>query len=316
MESRNSLLGRRIGIFGKGGSGKSTLAVLLSRAFWEKGYAICVLDADSTNIGLHQAFGLSASPAPLLDYFGGCVFAGGPVTCPVDDPTRLPGAELSVDKLPNEYVGNIDEGFQLLTAGKIAGQGAGAGCDGPVAKIARDIRVKSNGRDLVTLVDFKAGLEDSARGVLTSLDWALVVVEPNLAALQIAIDVKDTIEQIRGGALPATEHLQESHLIQSAIQIYQEALIQEVFVVLNKIHSSQEESYLEHELEVVGLSPIATIAEDQKIAETWLKGELLQGSALNVTRIVAALEEAEASRNLRGRKEMSRFLSAAQTPGT
>ena len=52
MEARHLLLGKRVGVFGKGGSGKSTFVVLLSRALCEAGYAICVLDADSTNIGL------------------------------------------------------------------------------------------------------------------------------------------------------------------------------------------------------------------------------------------------------------------------
>jgi CO dehydrogenase nickel-insertion accessory protein CooC1 len=184
----------------------------------------------------------------------------------------------------------------LLTAGKIPGQGVGAGCDGPIAKIARDIRVKLGDAELVTIIDFKAGLEDSARGVLTSLDWALVVVEPNLAALQVAIDVKDTIEQIRHGFLPATEHLQESHLVQSAIQIYQEALIQQVFVVLNKIRSDHERDYLEHQLEAVGLSPIAVVYEEVSISQAWLKGTSIQGKVMDVSGVVTALEDAEVQR--------------------
>ena len=45
---------KRIGILGKGESGKSTITVLLAKAFRNYGYQVCVLDADSTNVGIHQ----------------------------------------------------------------------------------------------------------------------------------------------------------------------------------------------------------------------------------------------------------------------
>lgn len=90
------LAGSRLGIFGKGGSGKSTVTVFLAGALRRMGYEVAVLDADSTNVGLGKAFGLARDPDPLLEYFGGMVFSGGPVTCPVDDP--LPLADASVDR--------------------------------------------------------------------------------------------------------------------------------------------------------------------------------------------------------------------------
>ena len=82
-EKKKTLAGKRIGVFGKGGCGKSTAVVLLARALKDRGYEICVLDADSTNIGLDQALGLDKFPESLIDYFGGMVFSGGAVTCPV-----------------------------------------------------------------------------------------------------------------------------------------------------------------------------------------------------------------------------------------
>lgn len=177
------LTGLRGGVFGKGGAGKSTVVVLLARALRGRGYSVLVLDADSTNVGLAAALGAATEPEPLLAYFGGTmragallrpsVFAGGTVTCPVDDPTVLPGARMSLDALPPACVGRNGDGVYLLVAGKLGPLGPGAGCDGPVAKIARDLRVAGIGPDDVVLVDFKAGLEDSARGALPSIDWAL-----------------------------------------------------------------------------------------------------------------------------------------------
>jgi len=61
------LAGKKIGILGKGGSGKSTITVLLAKALRKHGYDVCVLDADSANIGLHQALGIDKPPASLID---------------------------------------------------------------------------------------------------------------------------------------------------------------------------------------------------------------------------------------------------------
>ena len=37
-------------------------------------YEVCVLDADSTNAGLHLAFGITEPPNPLIQYFGDMAF--------------------------------------------------------------------------------------------------------------------------------------------------------------------------------------------------------------------------------------------------
>lgn len=184
MGTKNqNLAGKRIGIFGKGGAGKSTFVVLLAIEMQKLGYEVSVLDADSTNLGLPQALGIKDPPRTLLDYYGGMVFSGGKVTCPVDDPTPLEDAEISITELPKEYYARNEDGILLLSAGKIGQQGPGAGCDGPIAKIARDVIITTV-KHAVTLIDFKAGFEDSARGVMTSLDWAMVVVDPTVASVE------------------------------------------------------------------------------------------------------------------------------------
>ena len=95
--------GLEVGLFGKGGAGKSTVTVLLARGLSEEGYHPVVLDADSTNVGLSQALGARTAPAPLLEHFGGLVFSGGAVTCPVDDPTPLPDAEVDLSDLSPRF---------------------------------------------------------------------------------------------------------------------------------------------------------------------------------------------------------------------
>jgi len=289
--SAKPLSGGRIGIFGKGGSGKSTVTVLLARALKRHGYEVCVLDADSTNVGLHHALGLDKAPSSLVDYFGGMVFSGGVVSCPVDDPTRLKGAEISIEELPLEFVGCSGEGIWLLSTGKMGDRGPGAGCDGPMAKIARDLRVSIDGRRCLTLVDFKAGFEDSARGVIVGLDWVVVVVDPTQAALEMATHMKNLVAQIQQGALPATAHLEAPELIETAQDLYRRARIRGVLVVTNRV-DPQSSQYLHDSLAARGILPVAIIRMDESISVSWLKGDRLEAelAQIEVEDLVRAFE--------------------------
>jgi CO dehydrogenase nickel-insertion accessory protein CooC1 len=289
------LAGKRIGVFGKGGSGKSTATVLLARGLRDLGYEICVLDADSTNLGLPLALGMNSTPKPLMEYFGGVVFSGGLVTCPVDDPTLLPGSEIDLEKIPPQYLSKNQAGIHLMVGGKIGDQGPGAGCDGPISKIARDLRVNMHGTALLTLVDFKAGFEDSARGVLTSLDWAIVLVDPTIAAVEMAINMKDMIRQIKNGKTPATRHLDNPDLVAIANKLFKEAKIKDAFFLLNKIRNAETENFLRSKLMERKIVPSGVIYEDPSIYAAWLKGTPLenQRSQRGVLKFIKKMEAAE-----------------------
>jgi CO dehydrogenase nickel-insertion accessory protein CooC1 len=295
MVKSKALTGRKIGIFGKGGSGKSTVVVLLAKALAACGYRVCILDADSTNLGLAQAFGFDGSPASLMEFFGGTVFRGGLVTCPVDDPTPLPGAEIALKSLPTDFFVQNQSGIILLAAGKIGDQGPGAGCDGPISKIARDLRLSVDGESAVTLVDFKAGFEDSARGVITGLDWAFVIVDPTRAAVEMAANMRDMFRQIKAGYLPATAHLGSPDLIEMANRTFREARIKGILFVLNKVENQATESYLRDKLWEKGIEPIGVIHRDPSISLSWLKGIPLDPTTTesDLTRIIGELESAE-----------------------
>jgi CO dehydrogenase maturation factor len=292
IEKTHTLAGMKIGVFGKGGSGKSTVTALLARELTEHDYEVYILDADSTNVGLHQALGLDHLPSPLMDYFGGAVFRGGKVTCPVDDPTPLPDAVIRWKMLPDNYRAQTSNGIRYLIAGKIGDQGPGAGCDGPVAKIARDLTIEGTPDKALTLVDFKAGFEDSARGAITSLDWAMVVVDPTNAALQMAVDMRHMVEQIRAGALPATQHLESPYLVEQANAMFRHASIQGVLFVLNRVTSQQMEDYLCDKLEEHDIKPLGVIHADPAIAMAWLTGSTLESDQAQreILRVVDKLE--------------------------
>jgi CO dehydrogenase nickel-insertion accessory protein CooC1 len=271
----------RIGIFGKGGAGKSTVTVLLAQALQTVGYEVLVLDADSTNVGLARALGLEREPSTLLEHFGGMVFSGGRVTCPVDDPLPLPGAAVDLDDLPRQCVGCTPEGIWLLVAGKLGELGPGAGCDGPIAKIARDLRVTGLGHEGVTLVDYKAGFEDSARGALTALDWALAIVDPTSAGLRMAIDLARMVVDIRGGVPPATRHLERPELVELAVRIFRESPIRAAVAVLNRVGSDAIEGRLRASLDQHGVTVMGVFEEDGAIQTQWLNEEALRSERLS-----------------------------------
>jgi CO dehydrogenase maturation factor len=297
IEKTHTLAGMKIGLFGKGGSGKSTVTALLAKELAEHGYEVYILDADSTNVGLHQALGLDHPPTSLMDYFGGAVFRGGQVTCPVDDPTPLPDAVICWETLPEIYHGQSPNGIRYLIAGKIGDQGPGAGCDGPVAKIARDVTIDGPPDKVVTLVDFKAGFEDSARGAITSLDWAIFVVDPTNAAIQMAVDMQHMVMQIQAGELPATEHLESPEMVEQANTLFRNASIQGVLFVLNRITSQQMKDYLCGKLEKHGLKPLGVIHADPAIAMAWLTGSMLDSAQAQreIQAVVGELERAVVS---------------------
>jgi CO dehydrogenase maturation factor len=299
MQSKNiekkPLKGKRIGVFGKGGAGKSTLTVLLAQTLRKRGYSVCVLDADSTNLGLFQIFDIPRSPTPLINYFGGMVFSGGAVTCPVDDPTPLAAAEIELKSLSPEYYARSPEGIILFVAGKIGDQGPGAGCDGPIAKIARDFRIDIQDELPVTLIDFKAGFEDTARGALTSLDSAIVVIDPTIASVELAADMKYMVEQIQADVLPATAHLESIKLIAWANNFFVEACIQDIWFVLNRIHNAEEEKYLRQKLGEKGVEPLGAIYQAPSISLSWLKGLPIRSedALMEAQKIVDRLESVE-----------------------
>lgn len=287
-----ALAGSKLGVFGKGGAGKSTVTALLAHRLHRLGYSVCVLDADSTNLGLERALGCEREPESLIAHLGGPVFEGGTVTCPVDDPTPLTSGQISVSSLPRQFVCSPASGLYVLRAGKMAGVAAGSGCDGPIAKIARDVRFKTDEAEPVTLVDFKAGFEDAARGVVAGMDWAVVVLDPTYASLEFAGHMRIMEAALRAGRLPATKHLDSAALVAVANRIFEQAALRGVLFVLNKVLDGGMRAALYGKLAAKGIVPSAVLFQTPSIAQAGLAGDALNPAPVGteVDRIVTELE--------------------------
>jgi CO dehydrogenase nickel-insertion accessory protein CooC1 len=166
------------------------------------------------------------------------------------------------------------------------------GCDGPIVKIGRDLRVSVGDEPSITVIDFKAGFEDTTRGAITSLDWAVVVVDPTTAAIEMAVDMESMVARMKAGELPATQHLESEHLVDLANQFYREARIKGVVSVLNKIEDQDMENYTRFELISRGVEPLCAIYVDPVISDCWLKGLPINSlsSRMEALKIVSGLE--------------------------
>ena len=148
---------------------------------------------------------------------------------------------------------------------------------------------------MVTLLDFKAGFEDSARGVLTEIDWALAVVDPTMAALQLAVDLRNMVRQIQIGVPPATSHLEDPHLVDVALLTFSNARTKGVFTVLNRMMGTEKEGLLHARLHQEGIDPIGTMHQDSTISDSWLSGTAIESTTAlrEADTIIEGLEAAE-----------------------
>jgi len=185
----------KICVCGKGGSGKSTVVALLATEFRRRGKRVLVVDSDESNAGLYRMLGLDAPPTPLMELAGGkknvqrslrAALATG------EDYQEMPvlaREQLRTEDLPPEYVRRA-VGMELVCIGKI--HQALEGCACPMGVLSREFLKKlQTGPDEVVLVDMEAGVEHFGRGIETSVDVVLAVVEPSLESVDLAARIKE-----------------------------------------------------------------------------------------------------------------------------
>jgi MinD-like ATPase involved in chromosome partitioning or flagellar assembly len=120
----------------------------------------------------------------------------------------------------------------------------------------------------------------------------VVVVDPTIAAVQMAINMKEMVDQLKAGGLPATAHLEYPELIELAYQMYRDANVKGVLFVLNKVRDDLTEQFLRDKLAKNGIKPLGVIHDTPALSMAWLMGEpLIKTSAQREAElIVQAIE--------------------------
>ncbi|MFC1871525.1 P-loop NTPase [Chloroflexota bacterium] len=232
----------KISICGKGGSGKSTITALLANEARARGYRVLVIDSDESNSGLFRMLGFDRPPVPLMELVGGRkglkekMGQSGVLT-----ETRIGLKDIPAPQLLAR------DGLMLASIGKILQSLEGCAC--PMGVLSREFLKKLTLEpDEMALVDMEAGVEHFGRGVETSVDGVLIVVEPSFESLELAGRVKD----LAAGSG-----------------------ITNIWAVLNKIPADDIAEKLKAELNRRGIPVVGGIHSDPDIFRAGLEGGVL-----------------------------------------
>lgn len=225
---------------------------LLAGAFSGSNWRVIVVDSDESNACLHWMLGFEEAPRPLLELVGGKSnvqrqmrqsFSDGEEE---DEMTVLARPSLTVDELPPEYRMDGD-GRVLVTVGKIHQSLEGCAC--PMGVLSREFLKKLHlAEDEMLLVDMEAGIEHFGRGVETSIDAVVTVVEPSVESVTLAAKVK---------------------------QLASEAGANFAGAIVNKVRSEKTGSRLNDKLQAQGVEVLGTVEYKEALFEASLEGNAL-----------------------------------------
>ncbi|GAH88236.1 unnamed protein product, partial [marine sediment metagenome] len=175
----------KISVCGKGGSGKSTIVSLLASEAQARGHHVLVVDSDESNLGLFRMLGFDRPPTPLMELVGGKKG----LKQKMSQPNVFTEATIPIDHIPSPHLLKRD-GLMLVSIGKILQSLEGCAC--PMGVLSREFLKKLSLKEgELAIVDMEAGVEHFGRGVETSIDSVLIVVEPPLESVNVGQKIHD-----------------------------------------------------------------------------------------------------------------------------
>jgi len=231
----------KISVCGKGGSGKSTVVALLANEAIARGYRVLVVDSDESNSGLFRMLGFNHPPAPLMELVGGKKS----LKQNLDRPNLFTESEIATSHIPEQHILKRN-GLKLVTIGKIMQSLEGCAC--PMGVLSREFLKKlALAEDELAIVDMEAGVEHFGRGVETSIDHVLIVVEPPLESVNVA---------------------QKIHELASGIGV------KNVWTVMNKVPSDEISKKLETDLRKRNIPVVGCIHFDPEVYRLSIEGSV------------------------------------------
>jgi len=234
----------KISVCGKGGSGKSSIVTLLANEARNRDYRVLVVDSDESNLGLSRMLGFDRAPVPLMELVGG----KRGLKQKMNQPQVLAQAEIWLRDIPSEHMLEKNR-ICLVAIGKILQSLEGCAC--PMGVLSREFLRKLHLKDKeIAIVDMEAGVEHFGRGVETSIDNVLVVVEPSLESIMLA----ERVNSLATGSG-----------------------VSNTWAVLNKVNSAGMASKLRRELSKMSIGVIGAIHNHAEIFEACFEGRPLGG---------------------------------------
>jgi CO dehydrogenase maturation factor len=231
----------KISVCGKGGSGKSTIVALLANEARLRGYRVLVVDSDESNSGLFSMLGFDYPPVPLMELVGGKKS----LQQKMGRPSVLAESYIVLEDLPPQHLVQRD-GLMLVGIGKILQSLEGCAC--PMGVLSREFLKKLTLEpNELAIVDMEAGVEHFGRGVETSIDSVLIVVEPPLESINVG---------------------QKIHNLASGIGV------KNIWAILNKVPSDEIATRLRMELQERQIEVVGCIYFDANIFRSSLDGRM------------------------------------------
>lgn len=236
----------KIAVCGKGGSGKSTVVALLASAAQAVGYRVVVVDSDESNSGLFRMLGFEHPPVPLLELLGGKSQMRKNMT----ESNLFIRDEIAPEDIPGPHIVQRDA-LMLVSIGKILQSLEGCAC--PMGVLSREFLKKLSLRQgEVAVVDMEAGVEHFGRGVESSVDSVLIVVEPPRESLDIGRKIYDLASGVG---------------------------VKHTWAVLNKVPSAEISARLRAELERQRIDVVGCIGFDEGIFSSSIEGDVPKDGA-------------------------------------
>jgi len=229
-----------IAVAGKGGSGKTTTAALIIRYLLQRGLKPALaVDADG-NANLHESLGLT------LRTTVGTTVAGFN-----DEKIDLPSGMTKTAYLEMKLSEAMIEspGVDLISMGR--GDGGGCYCyPNTVLKQFID-KLRPNYRCLV--MDNEAGMEHLSRGTTDGVDDLLIISDHSVKGIRTMGRIRALVDELKLN-------------------------IQRVLAVVARAPEGQLDGLIRDELELVGLTPVAVIPNDEMV----LRADLSRQSLLEL----------------------------------